>query len=136
MPNANYVYQQIRPPVDLVLDDPRTFVVNVDGFDTLFLQITYTNDSGTALSFSFADAEGVNDDSNPYTKAKVNYSTNAIEFVPAFSASVSGDVHTTIPFSLTSIGFAGANNVEVTVTCTGGTTDDLITITPIVAKTV
>lgn len=137
MPNASYVYSQVRAPVDLVLDAPATLTVNCDGFDTLMLQIAYTYDSGTALSFSFADADGINDSGNVYTKAKVNYSTNAIEFAPAFSGNVTGDVFATIPFSLTGVGLSSSpGNVEITVTCTGGTTSDLMTVTPIVAKTV
>lgn len=127
-----------QPPIDLVLDEVQTFTVGCDGFDTLMLQIAYTNDDGTALSFSFADEVGVNDPDNPYDKAKVNYSTNAIEWAPSFGGSVSDDVFATIPFSLTGIGLVGggSGNVIVTVTCTDGGTGDLITITPILARTI
>ncbi len=137
MSNSNYIYTQTRPATEaLALDSDQVITVNCDGFDTLFLQIDYTNDAGTALTFSFADAAGVNDSANPYTKAKVNYSTNAIEFAPGFSGSVSGDVQATIPFSLTGIGLAGAGNVEITISCASASADDTIVVTPILARTV
>lgn len=133
--NAPYVYTQTRPPTaTLDLDDDQTFTVDCAGFDTLILQIAYENVAGTALTFSFASSTGVNDADNPYTKAKVNYATGAIDFAATFTGSVSDDVYSEISFSLTGIGLAGVGNVDVTVSC-ADSNGDTIVVTPILART-
>lgn len=138
MPNASYVATSVRQQTEvLALTEPVSFLVNCDGWDTLMLQIDYINDDGTALVFSFQDAEGINDADNPYDKAKTDYASGTITFAPSFTGAVTDDVHSTVPFSLTGIGLPGAGNILVTISCTGagGGSTDTIQVTPICART-
>lgn len=135
---SNVCYQ-IRPIAltAAALNTAKTFEVNMDGWDTLILQCDYTRSAGTALTFTYQATLGVNDGTNPFTKMQVNPSTGAITAASnAFTTSSSGRFE--VPISISSYAnsqVARSGNITVTVTCTAGAAGDLITITPIVART-
>jgi len=141
MANTNYLYYSPRPIAltAAALDTAKSFDVNMEGFDTLVLQINYTRSSATALVFTFS-APGVNDTGNQYFKKKVDYGANTV--TPAggsgavpFSLSVTATERFEVPFSLTGLGLYGAGQVRVTITATGGAAGDTVTVTPIALRT-
>lgn len=132
MIDTRLVQQDPRPPTGpLDLATSKTFVVDLNGCDSLFLQVAFTKVSATALVFSFTN-DGVFDPTNKYVKYRTDLS--GLTAAPAtITVAVAATGFLEVPFPLTGLGIV-SGRVNVTVTATGGAAGDTVNITPVALR--
>lgn len=134
MPNRSYVFTQVRPPIAFAsVSTAQTFIVNMQGFDTLLLDVDFTRVAGTATVFTFT-GKSVNT-SNNYGLTTTNYAAGTLSDA-TFTYTSSSTYSKRFIFSLTGLGVFpdSAGNITVGIAVTAGTTD-AIACTPTVAST-
>ena len=134
MIDSRLVQYDVRPatgPLDLAA--PKTFSVDLNGVDSLFLQVDFTKVSATALVFSFTNNKAANPASaNKYVKYRTDMS--GLTAAPAtITVAVSATGFLEIPFPITGLG-VNSGIVNVTVTATGGAAGDTVNITPVAVR--
>lgn len=134
MPNRSYVFTQVRKPIAFTsVSTAQTFVVNMQGFDTLMLDVDFTRVAGTATVFTFT-GKSVNT-SNDYGLTTTNYASGTLSDA-TFTYTSSSTYSKRFIFSLTGLGVFpdSAGNITVGIAVTAGTTD-AIACTPTCAAT-
>lgn len=134
MPNADLVFTSPKPQVALtaLTATPQTFVVNMQGMNTLMLDCDFTRVAGTAVVVSLSATTGENVAGvKPYTVT--DYAAKTLTDA-TFTYTSSASFSRIFSFSLTGLGITAlaTGNVTVSVSATAGTTDSII-ITPITA---
>jgi hypothetical protein len=134
MANKNYTYVQTRQPFTLTsVSTAQYTTINMQGFDTLILDIDFTRAAGTATVFTFDGSQP--NTSNNYGFTITNYAGGTIAD-GTFTYTASANYSKRFIFSLTGLGISvgSTGNIRVGIAVTSGTTD-AITCTPSVAVT-
>lgn len=134
MSNKLTVFTQLRPPFSFAsVSTAQTKVINMEGFDTLFLDVDFTRVAGTATVFTFTGKSA--NTSNNYGLTVTDYASKTLTDA-TFTYTSSSTYSKRFAFSLTGMGISPSSTGDITlgIAVTSGTTD-AITCTPWVAVT-